>query len=317
MGFAPGQYKSVGSDDTIPPEVQKQFQAIDQNTGTKQTVAMVQTVVAPVTGQPNDTPDDSPDGGTFDIDGYRNGNPDDATSEGFNARTLADDDDPNDDGTASSMTLRAFGDVTDGFTTTDFISAYSRFFLQSVSEPEQEKYQVVETFTAYYAFFFGKRPPIYRYTGLLLSDKNYRWNNDFKFVYENFFRGTSAVELSAEVVMLYGGRMVIGFPISLVMDTEAANPKGTPFAMDLLVVEHTPISFSIDIAGLLQSKQKELASLRNSILATQQTLAAGAGPAVTAADGATNGLTPPSSFSSLGSSAISGNLGVSQLSVLS
>src|ERR1019366_7308331 len=79
-------------------------------------------------------------------------------------------------------------------TETKIVNAYSRFFLQGVTEAEQEKYQLVETFTGFYAFFYGKRPPIYRYTGTLLADPIYRWNNDMKFMYENYFRGSRATE---------------------------------------------------------------------------------------------------------------------------
>lgn len=300
--FTSGKYLPSG-------DVKQAIQGINQNTGSKQSVTLAKADVAPMTGQTNDTPSAAPDSSTFQVDGYRNGNPNSATSEGLNARTLAS----NDEEEIASMTLRVSGDAAGGFGDNDIISAYTRFFLQSVSEPEQEKYQVVETFTGYYAFFYGKRPPIYRYTGVLLSDPNYRWNNDFKYMYENFFRGTSAVEFSGEVIMTYDGRVVTGFPLSLTMQQDAANDKGMPFALDMLVVDHTPVNFSIDIDGLLQQKQLELQNLRNSILATQSKIASGASPSVTTSDNVTNGILSPSSISIPG--VPSGLSGISQLKV--
>jgi hypothetical protein len=291
-GFSSGEYAGVDA------TTQQQLQGINQTTGTKTPTTLNQTMVQPVSGQTNDTPDSNPNSLAFNIDSYRNGDKSSSDPEQYNPLTLASWDTEK----IASLSLRAYSS-TSGSTnysgnTTDIISMYSRFILQGVSEAEQEKYQVVETFTSYYIFFFGKRPPIYRYSGTLLSDPNYRWNNDFKYVYENFFRGTSATEFSAEVIMSYDGRVITGFPVSLVMNQEAANDKGMPFTMDLLVVSHTPMAFSRDIASLLSQAQAQLAALKNAIGgAAAQTVAITTGPAQVATDRASNNVTPPSAFS--------------------
>ena len=225
---------------------------------------MTTAVAQPVSGQANDPLYDS-DPIVVSTDGYRNGDPSSDNNETYNSRTLAS----NDEDQISFMTLRMVDpsvplydpNALSELQTDDpqnVVSAYSRFFLQAVSEVEQEKYQVVETFTGYYAFFYGKRPPIYRYAGTLLCDPNYRWNNDFKFFYENYFRGTRATELNAELIMYTDGRLVTGFPLSLSMSQEAMNDKGIPFSMDLLVVDHTPLNFSLDIADLIAQQQADL-----------------------------------------------------------
>jgi hypothetical protein len=141
----------------------------------------------------------------------------------------------------------------------EIVSSYSRFFLQNVAEADQEKYQVIETFAGFYAFFYGKRPAVYRYSGLLLSDVNFRWNNDFKFMYENYFRGTKAVERNAQVLIYHDSRLVTGFPLSFSAQQGADLTKGMPFSMDVLVVDHIPIKFSVDAAALLAREQSKLA----------------------------------------------------------
>lgn len=274
------------SSNLLTGDTMQAIQGIDQTTKAKKPTTLAKTDATPISGQPNDNPQ-IVDPATFGIDGYRNGNPADPSSEGLNARTLAS----NDEEQIASMTLsQPSVNGSKGI----LIDAYTRFFLQSVSEPEQEKYQVVETFTGFYAFFFGKRPPIYRYSGVLLSDPNYRWNNDFKYIYENFFRGTSAVELNAEVIITYDGRVVTGFPLSLTMQQDAMNDKGMPFAMDILVVSHDHMSFSIDIDSLLKQKLAQLADLRNKIGKIQNNLVA-SGHGTLLSDQVTNQLRAPSS----------------------
>lgn len=274
------------SSNLLTGDIKEAIQGIDQTTKAKKPTKLAKTDATPITGQPNDTPTTIVDPASFDIDGYRNGNPSDATSEGLNPRTLEGSEEHIASMTLSQPTVNGLKGV--------IINAYTRFFLQSVSEAEQEKYQVVETFTGFYTFFFGKRPPIYRYSGVLLSDPNYRWNNDFKYIYENFFRGTSAVELNAEVIITYDGRVVTGFPLSLTMQQDALNDKGMPFSMDLLVVSHDHMSFSIDIDQLLQDKLSQLSALKNKIGRVQNTLVT-SGNGTLISDQVTNQIRPPSS----------------------
>lgn len=236
----------------------------------------------------------------FSVDTYRNGGSDPALSklrassidaEIWNKETLSVNGNEDDAKSHGSISLRIPQGTAGYKKGKTIINAYSRFFLQAVSESEQEKYQVVETFTGYYAFFFGKRPPIYRYSGLLISDENYRWNNDFKFVYENFFRGTAATELQAEVLINYDGRLVTGFPLSLTMQQEALNDKSIPFSMDLLVVSHQTLKYSKDLSTLLGSSLEKLAASKaalNSQIAKMRNLQAG--PAILIADNVSTGI---------------------------
>jgi hypothetical protein len=151
------------------------------------------------------------------------------------------------------------------------ISAYSRFFLQNVQEAEQEKLQIVETFTAFYVFFYGKKPPVYRYSGMLLNDENHKWTNDMKFFYENYFRGTKSVELGAQAVMSYDGAIVSGFLIDMSVGKSADLDKGAPFSFSMVVTDHTPAYFSADIDDLINAAQTALA---NQAAIIQQQLAA-------------------------------------------
>ena len=140
------------------------------------------------------------------------------------------------------------------------ITAYSRFFLQGVSENQAEKYQIVETFTSFYTFFYGKRPTVYSFAGTLLNDENHKWVNDFMFFYENFFRGSRTADVGAQAVMTYDGRVVSGFILDITIQQNADMNKGAQFSMNMLVTEHVPVQFSADITSLIEQAQADLIS---------------------------------------------------------
>jgi hypothetical protein len=138
------------------------------------------------------------------------------------------------------------------------INAYSRFFLQSWQEAQQEKMQVVETFSNYYAYFFGKRPVMYRYNGILLNDLNNEWANDLMFYYENYFRGSQSAALSGIVSITYSGKTVTGFFTGISMSGVAENDNLVTFSLDMLVVDHTTTRYSPDIAQLINTRQQQI-----------------------------------------------------------
>lgn len=192
----------------------------------------------------------------------------------------------------------SFEDVSRSSARTEFfgdkISSYSRFFLQNVAEAEQEKYQVVETFTAFYAFFYGKRPPIYRYTGILMNDGNHKWTNDMKFFYENFFRGTRAAEAGAQVVLTYSSKIVTGFLVDMQIQELSDLNKGAPFSFSMLVVDHVPIKLSADINELIERKNGELQSMQK-LIDYQRSIANPSADALSSAQKVCAGVQSPSS----------------------
>lgn len=215
------------------------------------------------------------DKGAFGIDAYRDGGfegPDDSMVQKYSVSDYESDEE------AATIWLVGNDD-------NDIISAYGRFILQAVNESEAEKYQVVETFTDFYAFFYGKRPSIYRYAGILLDDPNFRWVNEFRFMYDNFFRGTAATELDATCRIQYSGRAVGGMVLGLSLNQQALDPKVVNFTIDVLVLDYTNDVFSADIAQLLVTKQNEVVALKaqiqrelasiNKNIPTEQRLSAG------------------------------------------
>jgi len=117
------------------------------------------------------------------------------------------------------------------------IPEFSKFFLTSVQEGHQEKFQTVETFNDWYAFFYGEKPPIYNFSGYLLNLANYNWWNEFIYYYENFWRGTKAVELGAKIYLTYNYQQVQGYILNVNTNLQAATDKAAPFSISMLVTK--------------------------------------------------------------------------------
>jgi len=255
--IAAGQAAVGNPSVALPPNLSPQAMQIIQGQGT-----MNQNTVTPLTGQPSSTPLIDDGTSEFSVDAFRNGgvtNPAGTDPLIFD-RVLSDDVSDED---AASIWITA----QTGSNPTDFVSAYGRFFLTDFSEPEQEKFQVVETFTAFYVYFYGRKPAFYRYSGILLNDPNFRWTNDFRFMYDNYFSGTAAADLDATALIQYDGKQVSCMVVGMSIQQNSSNPKGCPFSIDVLVLDYTINQFSSDIAGLIAQKQADLVAQKATIAA--------------------------------------------------
>ena len=209
-----------------------------------------------------------------DTDSYRSGGFSDtgSTTEDnlLNPRMVGEDEDNIASISISTSTDQSLQTTADASATEivygDIVNAYSRFFLQGVSEAQTEKYQIVETFTDFYTFFYGKRPSTYNFRGMLMNDPNNKWTNDLMFFYENFFRGTKAVEIGAQAVINYDGRVVSGFILDLNVQQSAELDKGAMFSLNMLVVEHVPVNFSADMDSVISDARKSLKAAADAIL---------------------------------------------------
>jgi hypothetical protein len=207
--------------------------------------------------QPANTPDKNfnQDSVTTDRDAYRFGNgPITGVDPLVNSRVLGEKEDTIASISLSKDTVLDADSPPNG----DVLSAYSRFFLEAVTEAQVEKFQIVETFTAFYTFFYGKRPPVYNFRGTLLNDENFKWTNDLMFFYENFLRGTQSVQLGAQAIVSYDERLVSGFLLNMNIQQNSVMNKGASFSFDVLVVDHVQTHFSLDISDLIQRAKADL-----------------------------------------------------------
>lgn len=186
-------------------------------------------------------------------DWYRNGQPASDDESGSPALTI----DPW-ESNESAASIRVFGlqkqkNGTAGTKDVELIPAYTKFFLESVSEQHTERSQIVETFGDFYVFFFGERPPMYSFTGTLINTANFAWVSDFKFYYDAYLRGTRCVENNARLILTYGGRQIEGFMMNFQTQTEASMEAGVKVSFNVVVTRKTFLSFSDDFGSVDQN----------------------------------------------------------------
>jgi len=134
----------------------------------------------------------------------------------------------------------------------NLIPPNTKFFLEAVQENREEKVQVLDTFGEWIAFFFGRKPEVYSYSGTLLNAKNHDWKNEFQINYDEFLRGSQAVKYKATVLLQYDDVMVEGYILnSSIQMTSVAN-NAVPFSFNMLVINRAPINYRSILAKRLQ-----------------------------------------------------------------
>jgi len=102
----------------------------------------------------------------------------------------------------------------------------ANYILQSVSESRDEKLQLLETFGQAYGFFFGERPRVVQFSGVLVNTADFNWRSEWWENYENIFRGTKLVERNARLYISYDDIVVEGYMLNSVIGQQAeANPN--------------------------------------------------------------------------------------------
>lgn len=158
-----------------------------------------------------------------------------------------------------AASIRIFGQQPKDTTERDLIPAYTKFFLESVSEAHAERSQIVETFGNFYVFMHGERPPMYTFSGKLVNSKNANWVQDFMFTYDTYLRGTRCTELNAKAILTYGGRQIEGLILSMQTGTQASLEGSVEFSMQVVVFQRKYLGFSDDF-GFATSDGKKLKS---------------------------------------------------------
>ncbi len=119
---------------------------------------------------------------------------------------------------------------------------YSNFLLQTVSEERMEKQQILETFGEPYIFFFGERPRMISFSGVLLNTFDFNWEAEWWDNYENFLRGTRCVENDARVFLAYDETLVSGYIIAASASKNAQERNHVNFQFTMFLTGYTNFS---------------------------------------------------------------------------
>jgi hypothetical protein len=157
----------------------------------------------------------------------------------------------------------------------NLIPPSTKFFLERVHENREEKVQVLDTFGEFVAFFFGRKPEVYSYSGTLLNAKNHDWKNEFQENYDNYLRGSQAVKYRATMMLQYDDVLVEGYMLNCQISMEAVADKSVPFAFNLLVLNRSPLNarsipaLRIARSGGTAAEQEVFNSLQSALDLTQ------------------------------------------------
>jgi len=145
----------------------------------------------------------------------------------------------------------------------NLIPPNTKFFLEQVSEAREEKVQVIDTFGEWVAFFFGRKPEVYSYSGTLLNARNHDWKNEFQFNYDNYLRGSQAVKHRSTMVLQYDDVMVEGYMMNCAISQTANADKSVPFQFTLLVINRS--SLNPEAALEMRAQRSPLSKLEKAI----------------------------------------------------
>ena len=132
----------------------------------------------------------------------------------------------------------------------------NKFILQSISKPNQERFQIIETFGDPSLFFYGPRTPVYTIQGLLLDGEDpayvdmdtpataaderkkgkYYWATAFQDLYTRYMRGTM-LKQNGQIAALYINNWFIkGYPVHLVINKDSGTiPQAVSFQMTWVI----------------------------------------------------------------------------------
>lgn len=115
------------------------------------------------------------------------------------------------------------------------------FLLQGAREVFQEKYQISETFGEPVFFAFGKRQQIFQYDGMVFDTQSWQWKEKFLFNYDQYLRGTKAVESGAIAILTTNTAIIRGYVLSCSIGQSDATHGYAALSFSMFVVDRFPI----------------------------------------------------------------------------
>lgn len=119
---------------------------------------------------------------------------------------------------------------------------YANFMLQTIDDQRAEKQQIVETFGDDYVYFFGERPRVLQFSGVLMNTKDFNWKNEWWKNYNDLFRGTRLAEEGARLYIYFDDIVAGGYVVSSSSQISANDPYKCPFSFQLFITDYVDLS---------------------------------------------------------------------------
>jgi hypothetical protein len=120
----------------------------------------------------------------------------------------------------------------------DYYGVFNNFSLLRVNENSSQILKVHMNFGSNWnAFFFGKKPQIYTFSGIFLDTKDYPYYQEFMVAYENYLSGSKCVKNKMRMKMMYDGKLIDGYMVEIGTETTAENSYIKSFNFTVLVAD--------------------------------------------------------------------------------
>lgn len=126
---------------------------------------------------------------------------------------------------------------------------FEKFSTQSVSIPDEERYQVVETFGGNVIYGFGRRPQYLRISGQVVNGsmdvivkgerRSHDWANNLLRIYEKHFRLTSLIRNSMRLVIYCQDTIYTGFLLNLTPTVTEDTQNMMSISMTMILSDRT------------------------------------------------------------------------------
>lgn len=129
---------------------------------------------------------------------------------------------------------------------------YVDFILTNAVEEFEEKMQLVTlTGDNYVAYYFGRKPPIFSYSGMVYNTWQDDWRIQLLTLYDRLLRGSKVAQLRTVVKLYYDTIVVIGSIPNLRLELNSQSQLGAMFSFSFLVKEYIVIQKPINAPYLL------------------------------------------------------------------
>ncbi len=123
----------------------------------------------------------------------------------------------------------------------------NKFYLQALDITRRERVQILETFGAPVASFFGESAKVYNFSGVALDADTtrggerkgeYFHGTSLLYLYDNFMRGTKLIENNSVAIMQVNNHSIYGYPLQFSYRALSELDKAIQFSFSMFVKDH-------------------------------------------------------------------------------
>ena len=112
----------------------------------------------------------------------------------------------------------------------------NNFSILDYQESYEDIVKITQNFSQQWnAFFFGTRPKVYTFSGILIDAQNYPYYEQFITLYESNLAGAQCAKNGYRLYMSYDGKIISGWLINMKISGSSSSIAGKGFSFAVLV----------------------------------------------------------------------------------